>query len=216
MNNKIIAPSILDIDPKDREKTINEYLDMGIKWVHYDFMDNIFVPNLAISIDEFKNLINSTKKHVSDAHLMVKDPENWAEKIKKYVTCLTIHFESLSEEKIVNFAKRFSVDNWVGLAIKPKTNFEEFKEIIHYFDIILIMSVEPGFGGQKFIKETIQKIKKISNYIKEKKISTLIQVDGGLNDENSKIVFEAGANILVCGSYLYKNKSKNTIEKLLK
>lgn len=214
-NEKLIAPSILDIEKEKRLAVINEYIEMGIKWVHYDFMDNKFVPNTAIQIDEFINLKKESKKHISDAHLMVINPFEWAEKLKDHVTCLTIHFESLDKEEIVKFAKKFSVSNWVGLAIKPKTDFLEIEDIIQYFDLILVMSVEPGFGAQAFIKESLKKVEQIRNYIEQKSLSALIQIDGGINDNTSKLAFSAGVNIAVSGSYFYKNKSKKTIEKML-
>ncbi|MGL4343358.1 MAG: ribulose-phosphate 3-epimerase [Metamycoplasmataceae bacterium] len=218
MNNleKNIAPSILNIPKEKRNEVVKEYLSLGIKWIHYDFMDNIFVPNSAIEIGEFNNIIKNNKKHISEAHLMVNTPYEYAQKISENATCLTIHYEVFDENQIINFANTFANENWVGLAIKPKTTFEEIKNIIHYFDVIVIMSVEPGFGGQTFIEESLDKIKMLKKYLQENKLPTLIEVDGGINEKNASLCFEAGANILVCGTYLYNNLSLATIEKLLK
>lgn len=215
-DTKLIAPSILDIEKEKRAQVINEYLKMGIRWIHYDFMDNKFVPNSAIEIEEFIELQNMTKKHISDAHLMVENPFEWANKLKHHATCLTIHFESQPKDKIVEFAKKFSDTNWVGLAIKPKTEFFLFEDIIQYFDLILVMSVEPGFGGQGFIETSLEKVRQIKAYIQDKSLSSLIQIDGGINDITAKQAFSSGVNVAVSGSYFYKHKSTQTLRNMLK
>ncbi|MGL5205465.1 MAG: ribulose-phosphate 3-epimerase [Metamycoplasmataceae bacterium] len=214
MKNKYICPSLLNVKAEERIKTVNELLELGIKWIHYDIMDNKFVPNTAIEIDEYINIIKSTPKHLSDVHLMVEDPFHYAEKFKDYATCMTIHYESVSREKVIEFAKKYQEITWVGLAIKPDTKWEEIKDIIHYFEVILVMSVYPGFGGQEFIASSIEKVSNIHDFIKENKLHALIQVDGGINDTNARKTFSAGASALVCGSFLMNNLNKKTLKKL--
>ncbi|MDK2819586.1 MAG: ribulose-phosphate 3-epimerase [Mycoplasmataceae bacterium] len=215
MKDKYICPSLLSVAKEKRIEVADQLLKMGIKWIHYDIMDNKFVNNKAIEIEEYVEIIKSTSSHLSDVHLMVKDPFIYAEEFKKYATCMTIHFEALTRDKILEFVQKYQELTWIGLAIKPGTSFEEIKDIIHHFEVILVMSVEPGFGGQKFIDYSIDKIKLISNFIKQNKLSTLIQVDGGINDLNAKKVFNSGANALVCGSYLINNLNEKTLKKLL-
>lgn len=214
MRNKYICPSLLSVDSKKRVKAVNELLDLGIKWIHYDIMDNKFVKNTAIEIEEYISIIKSTPKHLSDVHLMVENPFYYAEKFKDYATCMTIHYESLSREKVMEFVKKYQEITWIGLAIKPETKWEEIKDIIHYFEVILVMSVNPGFGGQLFIETSFKKISEIHSFIKENKLQTMIQVDGGINDQNAKKAFQSGATALVCGSYLMNNLSEKTLKKL--
>lgn len=215
MIDKLISPSILNVEKNDRKEIINKLLDLGIKWIHYDVMDNKFVPNKAIEIDEIISFQKECQKHLCDVHLMVNDPFYYARKLSEYVTCLTIHFESFNDEKeIIKFVDEFSHQNWIGLAIKPSTKFNDIKHILYLFDVVLIMSVEPGFGGQAFLETTYEKIDEIKKFIDEEKLPTLIQVDGGINNTNSKKIFELGSSLNVVGSYLIKDISKETINKL--
>ena len=162
MIKKQVTPSILNVPKDQRVEVINNLIDMGIQWFHYDVMDNKFVPNEAISIDEIKSFKSTCKKHLSDAHLMVNDPFKYAHELKDYVTCLTIHYESFEkEEDIVKFVNEFSHTNWVGIAPPPSTDFNKIQPILYLFDLVLIMSVEPGFGGQQFIEKTYNKLKEI-------------------------------------------------------
>lgn len=215
MDQKLITPSLLNVDKEDRVETIDKLMKLGIKWFHYDVMDNKFVPNKAIEVEEIVNFYNHLPRHLCDAHLMVENPFEYARKLSPFVTCLTVHYESFrNEDEIIKFINEFAETNWIGLSIKPNTKLETIIPIVHYFDIILIMSVEPGFGGQKFIEETFEKVVKLKEYIEENKIPTSIQVDGGINDTNSKKLFELGSTYNVIGSYLMKNISKETLKKL--
>lgn len=215
MIEKLITPSILNVEKDKRIETINNLLNLGIKWIHYDVMDGEFVSNTAISVEEIISFQEKCKKHASDVHLMVKNPFDYAKKLSNHVTCLTIHYEAFENEKdIIQFVDLFSHTNWIGLAIKPSTSFKQIKNILYLFDIILIMSVEPGFGGQEFIKSTYDKIREIKQFIDEEKLPTIIQVDGGINDKNSKDLFKIGSSFNVVGSFLIKNISSNTLKKL--
>lgn len=211
-----VVPSILNVPKDERVDVINNLMEMGIKWFHYDVMDNKFVPNEAITVDEIKLFKEKCKKHLSDVHLMVNDPFKYAYELKDYVTCLTIHYESFkNEEDIVKFVDEFSHTNWIGIAIKPSTDFKKIQHILYLFDLVLIMSVEPGFGGQPFIDKTYSKLKEIKEFIDEEKLPTVIQIDGGINDLNSKKLFKQGSLFNVVGSYLIKNLNKETLKKLL-
>ncbi len=214
MKNKYICPSLLSVPAEKRIEVAKELLDLGVKWIHYDIMDNEFVNNTAIEIDEYIDIIKNTPGHLSDVHLMVNDPFVYAEKFKDYATCMTIHYESMPLDKILSFVKKYQETTWIGLAIKPETKWEEIQDIIHHFEIILVMSVNPGFGGQDFIESSIEKIKNIDKFIQDNKLQTMIQVDGGINNTNSKKAFSAGATALVCGSYLINNLSLETLKKL--
>ena len=214
MKNRYICPSLLNVPTEKRIEVATKLLELGIAWIHYDIMDNDFVNNKAIEPEEYINIINSTPSHLSDIHLMVKDPFVYAEKLKDYATCMTIHYESMPIEKILEFVKKYQETTWIGLAIKPDSNWEDIKPIIHHFEIILVMSVEPGFGGQTFIDSSFEKISNIHNFIEENKLQTIIQVDGGINDQNSNKLFSIGASALVCGSYLINNLNEKTLKKL--
>lgn len=210
MKEKQITPSILNVPKEKRPEIIKELINFGIKWFHYDVMDGIFVPNEAISIEEIIFFYNNLPKHLSDVHLMVKNPIDYARKLRDYTTCITVHFESFSnEQEIIDFVNEFSHTNWIGLSIKPNTKFEQISHLLYLFDVILVMSVKPGFGGQAFIEESYEKIKTIKQFIDAEKLTTIIQVDGGISDLNSKKIFEIGSTFNVVGSYLINNLSKN-------
>lgn len=215
MQRKLITPSILNVKKNMREEIILTLLKLGIKWFHFDVMDSQFVPNEAISVEEIIAFYNHLPKHLSDVHLMVKNPIDYARKLRNFTTCITVHYESFNSEKeIIDFVNEFSKTNWIGISIKPKTEFKKIKHLLYLFDIVLVMSVEPGFGGQKFIENTFDKIKEIKKFIDEEKLPTLIQVDGGINESNSKLLFELGTSFNVVGSYLINSLNKETMKKI--
>lgn len=217
MVDKLISPSILNVEPEKRLVVINQMLDMGIKWIHYDVMDGEFVPNRAINIEEIITFQKECKKHLSDVHLMVNNPWEYARELADHVTCLTVHYEAFAnEEDLVKFVDHFAHTNWIGLALKPETTFEQIKNIIYLFDIILVMSVEPGFGGQKFIESSYEKIAIIKKFIDEEKLPTIIQVDGGINDQNSQKLFKMGSSLNVIGSFLINNLNREILKKISK
>ncbi|MBD5423443.1 MAG: ribulose-phosphate 3-epimerase [Mycoplasma sp.] len=216
MLDRQITPSILNVSKQDRPKIVNKLINLGIKWFHYDVMDEKFVSNTGISIEEIISIKNNCKKHLSDVHLMVENPFEYATQLSDHVTCLTVHFESFkSESELVKFVDQFSHTNWVGLAINPETDFSKIRHILYLFDLVLIMSVNPGFGGQKFIEKIYKKIVEIKEFIDEEKLPTIIQVDGGINDENSKKIFSLGSSFNVVGTYLINNiDDLNVLKKL--
>lgn len=218
MNNKSIAASLLSVKKEDRINVAKKLVEKGVNWFHYDVMDNEFVPNSALKVEEIIEIIKNIPGHVSDAHLMVNEPFEYADLLLDHIDYITIHYEVFKNEqdRILEFVDKYKKFNGVGIAIKPSTTFEEIKHIIHEFDLILIMSVEPGFGGQVFIPETLKKIQKFKKYILENQLNTMIQVDGGINNITSIESFKSGADVNVCGSYLVNNIDNIIIDKLTK
>ncbi|WP_341500848.1 ribulose-phosphate 3-epimerase [Mesomycoplasma ovipneumoniae] len=216
MKKKIISPSLLNVSKNNRLKLVRTFLNLGIKWFHFDFMDGKFVENTAISLSEIKKIVTKSKKFISDAHLMSSDPENQIEELIGYVDFATIHFESKNYDEIHRIILKYSEKIKIGLAIKPSTKIEEILDLLPKIDLILVMSVEPGKGGQDFIQETYQKISNLSKIIRESNYNILIQVDGGIKDYNAKKVFESGADVIVVGTFLAQKPNKTKIQKLLK
>lgn len=196
-----IATSILAAN--DRIASIKKLNNTNTDYIHIDVMDNKFVPNYQLPIDEVNKLNNYTKKPF-DIHLMVEDPTNYINNINLSNTkCITIHVELEKDiSYLINLIKSKNIE--VGLAIKPKTNIDIVDKYINDIDKIIIMSVEPGFGGQKFISESLTKIKKI----REKRKDIIIEIDGGINNETINDVKDI-VDIAVVGSYITKNNNYN-------
>lgn len=215
MFEKEITPSILNAAPEQRAAVIQTLLKLGIKWIHYDVMDGQFVANHAITVEEITTFYNRLPKHLCDAHLMVADPFAYARQLKDVVTCLTVHYEAFATPTAIHdFVNEFSPTNWIGIAINPTTPVTAIEPILHLFDLVLIMAVEPGRGGQPFIATTYDKIRSMRKFIDAERLPTLIQVDGGIKDFNSQQVFAAGANFNVVGSYLMDNLNQQALTKL--
>lgn len=208
----MISASILDIkEPKDKE--ILNLSKLDVELIHVDVMDGIFVENSTINFKEYKEILKYSYKPF-DVHLMVSD-------VKKYIDeysqldpeYITFHFEAVSDVRsIINYIKSFGIK--VGMSIKPSTTIEEIQDYLKYLDLVLVMSVEPGKGGQKFIPNSSKKINDLK-YIKDNNdYNYLIEVDGGINDET--IGECSNADIFVVGSFITKNNYEESIEKLRK
>ncbi|QSF13445.1 ribulose-phosphate 3-epimerase [Mycoplasma sp. Mirounga ES2805-ORL] len=215
MNQKYITPSILNVDKNKRLDMVNNLIDNGIKWIHYDVMDGNFVPNHAIELEEIKNINENGKKHLKDAHLMITNPFEEIPKYKDLVDFITFHYEAEDPKKIMSFLQKNQHDYSLGIAIKPDTKVEEIKDFLPYLRLVLVMSVEPGKGGQKFIPTAIDKIKKLKNIRSKYSYQYIIQVDGGINNETCKDAWKAGADALVAGTYIVKEPTRENIETLL-
>jgi ribulose-phosphate 3-epimerase len=202
----IISPSILGGSFSNMEKIISSLDQSEAEYIHFDVMDGDFVPNLTFGPQFISNLRDQTKK-VFDVHLMINRVGKFLDDyIKAGSDIITFHIEI--EENLSELISKIKDKNIkAGIAIKPKTPWEKIKSLLHSIDQVIIMTVEPGFGGQSFMDSQIDKIKSISNYIKENNLSVDIEIDGGVNYETGKICRDAGANILVAGSFLFKQEN---------
>ena len=202
----IISPSILGGSFSNMEKIISSLDKSEAEYIHFDVMDGDFVPNLTFGPQFISNLRNQTNK-VFDVHLMINRVGKFLDDyIKAGSDIITFHIEI--EENLRELISKIKDKNIkAGIAIKPRTPWEEIKSLLHSIDQVIIMTVEPGFGGQSFMDSQIDKIKGISNYIKENNLNVDIEIDGGVNYETGKVCIDAGANILVAGSFLFKQEN---------
>jgi ribulose-phosphate 3-epimerase len=211
-----ISPSILSADFSQLGNEIRRLEEGGADMIHVDVMDGHFVPNLTIG----PPVIKSLKKHSSmlfDVHLMISPVHNYIEAYANAgADIITIHPEATDNLK-TSISKIKELNKKVGVSLNPETKIDVILEILNMLDLVLIMSVNPGFGGQKFIPDVLNKIKKLKQIQKEKGLDFDIEIDGGINFENSKAAINAGANILVSGTTIFKSNNgdiKKNIELL--
>ena len=204
-NNFKLAPSILSADFSDLQSALNMCDDGGAHWIHVDVMDNQFVPNLTIGPPVVKSLRSKTERFM-DVHMMVIEPEKLVEPFAKAgADNITFHIEATNDpDGIIELIK--SCGCKVGVSIKPKTPLKEIFPVLQKVDVVLVMSVEPGFGGQGYISGTNERIAEIKSFLNKDDLDhVLIEVDGGVKLHNAKEVMDAGADILVAGSEVFKS-----------
>lgn len=198
----MLSPSILGCDYLDLGKDLKTLEMCGTDMLHLDVMDGIFVPNISFGLP----VIDSISHHTSlalDIHLMIDKPHRYIKEFAKYADTLGIHYEAGSDvTETLKAIKSLGVKTC--LTIKPATDAEEIFEFLPLCDMVLVMSVEPGFGGQGFIRTALDKLKALKAEIKSRNLSTILEVDGGVNDVTGAECVEAGADVLVVGSFLFK------------
>ncbi len=215
MNKTIISPSLLSGDFGNLQADCQKINKSNADWFHLDIMDGVFVPNISFGLP----VVSAIKKHAEkplDVHLMIVEPDRYVEGFKKAgADYLTVHYEACTHlHRTLQLIKSFGMK--AGVSLNPHTPISLLEDIIVDIDLVLLMSVNPGFGGQKFIKETYDKIKKLKKLITEKNTNTIIEIDGGVNDKNAKKLTEAGADALVAGNYIFKHENFNEAVNSLK
>ena len=214
---KHISPSILASNILELGKEIKKIEDSGAKYVHIDIMDGVFVPNISFGMPIISAVRGCTEL-ILDVHAMIVEPDKY---IDDFIKCgadiITFHYEALDNDRILKAIEKIkSYGKKVGISIKPQTEAEVLYPYINDIDMVLVMTVEPGFGGQKFMHETIVKVKNIREYALSIGKDIDIQVDGGVNDSTIKTASDAGANIFVLGTGFFKAEKPKTAYEILK
>ncbi len=210
----ILSPSILAADFAILGEQIREADEAGAEYIHIDVMDGVFVPSISFGMPVIKSIRKVTKK-IFDVHLMIVEPERF---VKEFAECgadsITFHIEATEDvDEIID--QIHSLGCRAGMAIKPKTPTEVVRKYLSKVDMLLVMTVEPGFGGQKYIPESTERIREIRHMAEEMGIDLDIQVDGGITEENISVVLDAGANVIVAGSSVFRGNVTENVQKLM-
>jgi ribulose-phosphate 3-epimerase len=201
--NTIIAPSVLAADFANLQRDIEMINNSEADWFHIDIMDGVFVPNISFGMPVLEAITRHAKKTI-DVHLMIVDPDRY---IKTFAglgaNILSVHYEACTHiHRTLQAIKAERMK--AGVAINPHTNIDLLEDVINDIDLVCIMSVNPGFGGQSFIENTFTKVAKLKALIQRKGASTLIEIDGGVTNKNAKQLVDSGADVLVAGNYVFK------------
>lgn len=211
----IIAPSVLAADFANLQRDITLINNSEAEWFHLDIMDGVFVPNISFGMPVVKAITKHAKKYI-DTHLMIVDPDRYVKTFAELgVNNLTVHFEACTHlHRSLQYIKQQQMH--AGVAINPHTPVDALKDIITEVDLLCIMSVNPGFGGQQFIENTYAKVKEAKRLIQGKGAKTKIQIDGGVQSSNARKLTDAGADILVAGSFVFSSDDPSkTISELV-
>nr|WP_081667903.1 ribulose-phosphate 3-epimerase [Butyrivibrio sp. WCD2001] len=210
----ILAPSILSADFTILGEQIKETEAAGAQYLHFDVMDGLFVPSISFGLPVLKS-IRKASNQVYDVHLMIEEPIRYIEQFAEAgADIITFHVEAASDPREV-IDKIHSLGKKAGLAIKPKTPVEAVKSYIEHIDMLLVMTVEPGFGGQKYMDECTDKIREARDLIKEKGLSVDVEIDGGVTMNNINVPLEAGANVIVAGSAVFNSDIQENVRSLM-
>lgn len=205
MNSKLIAPSVLAADFANLQRDIEMINQSEADWFHIDIMDGVFVPNISFGMPVLEAISKHAKKTI-DVHLMIVDPDRYIKTFKDLgADILTVHYEACTHlHRSLQAIKAEGMK--AGVAINPHTNVALLEDCIKDIDLVCIMSVNPGFGGQSFIENTYKKVKQLKEIIVKNNAATLIEIDGGVTNKNAKALVDAGADVLVAGSFVFKSE----------
>jgi ribulose-phosphate 3-epimerase len=214
MKKHLIAPSVLAADFGNLQRDLEMINESSADWFHIDIMDGVFVPNISFGMPVLRDINKHAKKTI-DVHLMIVNPDQYIETFASLgADILTVHYEACTHlHRTIQAIKASGMK--AGVALNPHSSVDLLKDTIKDIDLVCLMSVNPGFGGQSFIENTYDKIKELKELIKSKGSKCLIEIDGGVTNKNAKKLVQTGANILVAGSYVFKSDNPlQTIEKL--
>jgi ribulose-phosphate 3-epimerase len=203
MKNTLIAPSVLAADFANLQRDIEMINNSEADWFHIDIMDGVFVPNISFGMPVLEAITKHAKKTI-DVHLMIVDPDRYIKTFSDLgANILTVHYEACNHlHRTLQAIKAEGMK--AGVALNPHTNIDLLENVINDIDMVCIMSVNPGFGGQSFIENTYTKVQKLKELITRKGASTIIEIDGGVTSKNAKQLVDAGANVLVAGNFVFK------------